>query len=288
MKTGIIGLGSMGAGMALNLNRAGNLHMVWNRTRSRAERWAAETGVGIAASIEDLAAACELILICISADPDVLEVTARIAGTIGVGTIVMDTSTVSSTTARKAADILGSRQACFLDAPVTGGVEGAAAGTLTMMVGGDESVLERARETLSAVAARIIHVGPVGSGQACKAVNQIMVAGINQAVTDALAFGAALELDMERVIEVLANGAAANWFLDHRGKTMLAGEYAKGFKLGLHHKDLLICTDTAANHGLSLPIIEMTIQQYRRLMDEGYGDEDISALYRLKKRSGEE
>ncbi|TAJ91844.1 MAG: NAD(P)-dependent oxidoreductase [Gammaproteobacteria bacterium] len=283
MKTGVIGLGAMGAGMALNLHRHGHLHRLYNRTAFRAEGLAAETGVARAMSMEELAADCELILISVSADQDVIDVVERIAPSVTADTIVVDTSTVSSETARKTAAILARSKADFLDAPVSGGVEGAAAGSLAMMVGGSAAVFARAHETLTAIAARIEHIGPTGSGQACKAVNQIMVAGINQAVTDALAFGACLGLNMDKVIEVIARGAAANWFLDHRGKTMLAGDYEKGFKVKLHHKDLLICTEMARNVNLPLPIIEATLRQYRRLMAEGQGEKDISALYRLKK-----
>jgi 3-hydroxyisobutyrate dehydrogenase len=127
-----------------------------------------------------------------------------------------------------------------------------------------------------------VHIGPTGSGQATKAVNQIMAAGINQAVTEALAFGEAMGLNMDKVIEVVGSGAAANWFLSHRGRTMLAGSFAPGFKVALHHKDLLICRAMAATRGMSLPIVEMTLDNYQRLMEAGHGEEDISALYRLK------
>jgi 3-hydroxyisobutyrate dehydrogenase len=287
MKTGMIGLGAMGSGMAFNLYRSGSLHRIWNRTPGKAESLSAETGVIVAASIETLVADCELILISVSQDADVIEVVEKIAATIRPGVVVVDTSTVSSETARRAAAILQEQQAGFLDAPVSGGVEGAASGKLAMMVGGEQHVLDRVYSTLEAIAARIIHIGPCGSGQACKAVNQIMVAGINQAVTDALAFGEAMGLAMEPVIDVIAGGAAGNWFLDHRGKSMLAGEFSTGFKLNLHHKDLLICRQMARDTThLSLPIIEMTLQQYQQLMEQGYGDEDISALFMLKCHAG--
>ena len=155
-----------------------------------------------------------------------------------------------------------------------------------MMVGGDEAILARVRPALNAIAANIVHIGPTGSGQASKAVNQIMVAGINQAVTEALAFGKGMGLPMDKVVDIVATGAAGNWFLEHRGKTMLAGSYEPGFKLALHHKDLSICQ--AMTKSLSenaLPIIEMTLIHYQKLMDEGYGDEDISALFRLKQKN---
>jgi 3-hydroxyisobutyrate dehydrogenase len=145
-----------------------------------------------------------------------------------------------------------------------------------------QMLLERVRPLLSCMAARIEHMGPVGSGQATKAVNQIMAAGINQAVTEALAFAEAHVLPLDKVIDVVSGGAAGNWFLAHRGRTMIDGEFAAGFKVALHHKDLEICRRMAASLGVALPVVEMTLVHYRRLMQAGYGDEDISALFREK------
>lgn len=285
MKTGIIGLGAMGLGMADNLYKHGKLHAVWNRTSSKAEQYANDKNITVASSPETLAAECNLIITCVSRDQDVLEMINVIANGIQADSIVVDTSTVSSKTAMQAAEILNKKDACFLDCPVSGGVEGARRGTLAMMAGGDEQVLDRARETLSAIASNIAYIGPTGNGQACKAVNQLMAAGINQAVTEALAFGQAMNLDMEKVVDIVSTGAAGNWFLDHRGKTMLKDSFQPGFKLNLHFKDLKICQSMA--DGLSenkLPMIEMTLLHYQRLIDHGFGDEDISALFRLKKQ----
>lgn len=284
MKSGVIGLGAMGAGMAMNLHKAGRLHRIWNRTARKAERLAAETGVTMSSSVESLASECDLIVVCVSRDADVIEVVKKIAQTARPGTIVVDTSTVSSDTAVQAAKILDAKGVRFLDCPVSGGVEGAKKGTLSMMVGGDAADLERARGTLSSMAANIVHIGPTGAGQACKAVNQIMCAGINQAVTEALAFGEDMKLNMDRVLDVVTKGAAANWFLDHRGRTMLAGSFGVGFKVNLHHKDLGICRKMAEkNPATRIPLVEQTIRDYEQLMAQGYGDEDISSLYRLKR-----
>lgn len=277
----------MGTGMAMNLHTAGKLHRVWNRTSSKARKLSEETGVEAAESIQSLAGECELIVICVARDEDVLEVVGNIAETAAPGTIVVDTSTVSSKTARQAERVLEERQVDFLDCPVSGGVEGARKGTLSMMVGGDEDTLIRARDALAAIAANIVHVGPTGAGQACKAVNQILCAGINQAVTEALAFGEDMELDMGRVLDVVTKGAAGNWFMEHRGRTMLAGSFDVGFKVSLHHKDLAICAGMAEkNPRTRIPLVEQTIQDYGRLMEQGFGDEDISSLYRLKRRGG--
>ena len=286
MKTGVIGLGAMGAGMAKNLAKANHLETVFNRTLSTAESVAKECGCSISMTPADVAEQCELIIICVSRDADVLEMINAIKDSVKPDTIVVDTSTVSSETAKQAAEILNKAGAHFLDCPVSGGTEGAKNGTLAIMVGGDETQLEKARSTLDAIGSNIVYIGPTGSGQATKAVNQIMCAGINQAVTEALAFGKAMGLPMDKVVDIVATGAAGNWFLDHRGKTMLAGTYKPGFKLALHHKDLTICQSmTKSISENALPTIEMTLIHYQRLMDEGYGDEDISALFRLKEKT---
>jgi len=279
MKAGMIGLGAMGFGMARNLAKAGYLTAVYNRTAAKT----AEFSVAAFDEPEALAAEVDIVLICVSADRDVLDIVEAIALTIKPGSIVVDMSTVSSETAKKAAAILAEKQVAFLDAPVSGGVEGAKNGTLAMMVGGDADALEKARPILEAMAGRIIHMGATGSGQATKAVNQIMCAGINQAVTEALAFAQAQDLAMDKVIDVISGGASGNWFLQHRGTTMTQGTFAPGFKLALHHKDLKICQAMAAQAGVPIPLTDTTVTDYEQLMTDGYGDEDISALYRLKK-----
>jgi 3-hydroxyisobutyrate dehydrogenase len=283
MKTGVIGLGAMGAHMARNLAKENHLETVYNRTLTTAEAVAKECSCSISMTPAELTKQCELIILCVSRDADVLEMVNAIKSDIKPETIVIDTSTVSSETAKQAASILKEVNAHFLDCPVSGGTEGAKNGTLAMMVGGDEDVLEKARSSLNSIAGNIVYIGDSGSGQATKAVNQIMAAGINQAVTEALAFGKAMGLPMDKVVDIVSTGAAGNWFLEHRGKTMLAGTYEPGFKLALHHKDLSICQEmTKSISENALPTIEMTLIHYQRLMDEGYGDEDISALFRLK------
>lgn len=289
MKTGVIGLGAMGAGMALNLHKAGHLAAFWNRSPAPAQHIADQTGMVAAASPAEVAAASELIIICVSRDADVIEVVEAMLPSVKPGTVVIDTSTVSADTARKVAANLKTVGADFLDSPVSGGVEGAKNGTMAMMIGGDERVLESVRPVLETIGGKIIYMGPTGSGQATKAVNQIMAAGINQAVTEALAFGQVMGLDMDRVIDVVGSGAAANWFLDHRGSTMLAGKFDPGFKVALHHKDLLICREMAkSTSNTELPAVEMTISNYESLMSQGHGEEDISSLFRIKKKMHEQ
>ena len=279
MKVGMIGLGAMGLGMARNLAKAGFLTAVYNRTTAKT----LEFKVATYDLPEALAAEVDIVLICVSADQDVIGLVEAIAKTIKPGSIVVDLSTVSSDTAQKAAAILLKKEVIFLDAPVSGGIEGAINGTLAMMVGGNIKALEKARPALEVIAKRIIHIGDTGSGQATKAANQIMCAGINQAVTEALAFAQSQGLEIEKVIDVISGGAAGNWFLEHRGYTMTQDIFAPGFKLALHHKDLKICQTMAAQSDIAIPLSDMTVINYEQLMNDGYGDEDISALYRLKK-----
>jgi 3-hydroxyisobutyrate dehydrogenase len=279
MKVGMIGLGAMGLGMARNLAKAGFLTAVYNRTTAKT----LEFKVATYDLPEALAAEVDIVLICVSADQDVIGLVEAIAKTIKPGSIVVDLSTVSSDTTQKAAAILLKKEVIFLDAPVSGGVEGAKNGTLAMMVGGNIKALEKARPALETIAKRIIHIGDTGSGQATKAANQIMCAGINQAVTEALAFAQSQGLEIEKVIDVISGGAAGNWFLEHRGYTMTQDIFAPGFKLALHHKDLKICQAMAAQSDIAIPLSDMTVINYEQLMNDGFGDEDISALYRLKK-----
>ena len=279
MKVGMIGLGAMGLGMARNLAKAGFLTAVYNRTIAKT----LEFKVATYDLPEALAAEVDIVLICVSADQDVIGLVEAIVKTIKPDSIVVDLSTVSSDTAQKAAAILLKKEVIFLDAPVSGGIEGAINGTLAMMVGGNIKALEKARPALETIAKRIIHIGDTGSGQATKAANQIMCAGINQAVTEALAFAQSQGLEIDKVIDVISGGAAGNWFLEHRGYTMTQDIFTPGFKLALHHKDLKTCQTMAAQSDIAIPLADMTVINYEQLMNDGYGDEDISALYRLKK-----
>jgi 3-hydroxyisobutyrate dehydrogenase len=283
METGFIGLGAMGKYMAINLSKAGYLKTVFNRTTKKTEIFKKEYKCLVSNSPSELATRCRLIIISVSRDQDVLDIVKQLITKISSNSIIVDTSTTSSKTAKKATDLLKKVNSYFLDAPVSGGVEGAKNGTLAMMVGGEKQVLKEARPVLNVIAKNIVHIGPTGSGQATKAVNQIMAAGMNQAVTEALAFGEAMNLPMEKVIKIVSTGAAGNWFLDHRGETMLSGKFEPGFKLSLHQKDLSICQSMVGSISENaLPIIEMTLIHYKKLINDGYGDEDISALFRLK------
>ncbi len=283
MKVGFVGLGAMGAPMARNLAKAGLLAAVWNRSPDKSRALSAELGVPARATLSEFATLCDAVVLCVSADADVLSCVDALALSVPRGALVIDCSTVSAATARDAAARLAQHGIGFLDCPVSGGTEGARDGTLAIMCGGNDGDFARATPVLQALGKRIVLMGAVGAGQATKAVNQIAVAGIAQAVTEALAFAQAEGLPLDQVIEVLGGGAAGSWFLARRGPTMVRGQFPLGFKVGLHQKDLGIVQAMAATHGAKLPIVEMTRLHYARLIEAGHGDEDISSLFRLKR-----
>ncbi|MCK5830195.1 MAG: NAD(P)-dependent oxidoreductase [Methylococcales bacterium] len=283
MKVGIIGLGAMGLGMARSIANKGLLTAIYNRTLSKSIALGKELNITPSLTPQELAQQVDVILLCVSADKDVLHIVNTISETIKQDSIVIDLSTISIETAKESAKILYKKQVSFLDAPVSGGVEGAKNGTLAIMVGGDKKTLDIALPVLEAIGSRIVYMGKTGSGQGTKAVNQIMAAGINQAVTEALAFGQAQGLSMQSVIDVISGGAAGNWFLQNRGATMTKETFVPGFKVGLHHKDLEICIKMAQQSNAKIPLTEQTLVDYEKLIDQGYEDEDISALYRLKR-----
>ena len=282
LRVGLIGLGAMGDGMARNLHRRGLLRTVWNRTAQRATDLAQQTGSHAAATPAELASLCDVVMICVAADSDVLEVIDALQPGLRAGSIVIDCSTISADTARCAAHRLREHDVDFLDAPVSGGVEGAKAGTLAVMVGGQQGGFERARPVLEAIGRAVTHFGPSGAGQAAKATNQIMCAGVSQAVAGAMAFAKAEDLPLDKLIETLGQGAGSSWYFVHRAPNIVRDSYPAGFRVRLHDKDLKICQAMAARHGVQLPLIEMTLVHYRRLIEQGHGDEDISTLFRLK------
>jgi len=212
----------------------------------------------------------------------VLEVARALAPGLKTGTLVLDCSTIGAETARQAAALLAPRGAEFLDCPVSGGVEGARDATLAIMAGGTPAGFERALPILKALGSTITHFGPTGSGQAAKATNQIMCAGIIEAIAEAMAFARAQGLPLDKLIETLGKGAGSSWYFVHRAPNMVRGSYPPGFRLRLHAKDLGICHDMAARFGVVLPVVERMLGEYAELTARGYGDEDISATYRLK------
>ncbi len=283
MKTGFIGLGAMGAPMARHVHSRGLLTAVGSRTQDKADALAAELGVRAARSAQNFAD-CDVVALCVPLDADVLENVAGLADVLRPGSVVIDHSTVSVDTARRAAAMCAEHGIGFVDAPVSGGVEGARNGRLSVMAGGDEAVLEKVRPVLDCYAARVSHMGETGAGQATKAVNQVLVAGINEAVCEGLALGEKLGLDAERLLPTLMAGAAANWFLDKRGATMLRDEFAPGFKNAHMLKDLRIVQAMAQSTGIRTTVIDQALADYAELVQErGLGEADTSALIALKR-----
>lgn len=282
MKAGFIGLGAMGAPMAGHLAARGLLSVIDNRTRNKADALAATLGVRAAATHADFAD-CGVVALCVSMDADVLQQAKALAAVLAPGAVVVDHSTVSVDTARKAQALLAERGIGFIDAPVSGGVEGARNGKLSVMAGGDADTLEKVRPVLDAYAARITHMGGTGAGQATKAVNQVLVAGINEAVCEGLALGEKLGLDPEKLLPTLMAGAAGNWFLEKRGATMLARQYTPGFKCGHLLKDLHIVQGMAREAGIRTNVIDQALADYDELVQRGESDSDTSALIILKR-----
>src|SRR5271156_3027781 len=282
MQTGFVGLGAMGAHMARSLHRAGLLAGVWNRTADKAAALARELRCIPFASLSELAGNCEAVVICVSADDDLRAVIAALEPGLNPNMIVMDCSTVSAATARQVHAGLEALGVGFLDCPVSGGVEGARTASLAIMVGGDEPVFSRARPILEAMGKNVAYLGPSGAGQAAKATNQIMCAGIIQAIGEAMAFAHAEGLPLDRLIELLGKGAGSSWYFVNRAPYMAHNDFPAGFRVRLHAKDLRICREMAARHGAQLPVVESTLAQYAQLIVQGFGDEDISSIYRLK------
>ena len=270
----------MGTHMARNLHRAGMLSAVWNRTAEKARTLASELNVAAPATLEQLAAGVDAVVSCVSADADVLEVARALAPGLKSGALMLDCSTIGAETARQAAGLLAPRE--FLDCPVSGGVEGARDATLAIMAGGTPAGFERALAILQALGSTITHFGETGSGQAAKATNQIMCAGIIEAVAEAMAFARAQGLPLDQLIDTLGKGAGSSWYFVHRAPNMVRGAFPAGFRVRLHEKDLRICREMAARFGVALPVVERMLAEYAELVARGYGDEDISATYRLK------
>jgi 3-hydroxyisobutyrate dehydrogenase len=285
MRVGYIGLGAMGWPMAAHLAKAGLLSGVWNRSGEKSSAFAAEFGTYASSSPADLAARCDVLMVNVSADIDVLAVVRAAMPALKSGSVVVDNSTVGPQTAKTLAQELAARGIEFLDAPVSGGVEGAKNAALSLMVGGAQATLARVMPILERLGKRITHMGGVGQGQATKAVNQVIVAGIAQGVCEALALAERLELPSDKLMSVLTGGAANSWFLEKRGETMLKDEFQSGFKLGLLLKDLNIVAGIGHEFGLRQTVVQQSIADYTALVEQGRSDEEISALIR-KKRGG--
>lgn len=289
MKVAFIGMGTMGAPMALNILNAGHTVTVHNRTRER-EVPLAEAGAERAPTPREAAAAAEIVVTCVSDTPDVETVLLGDDGVIhgaATGSIVIDMSTISPIATREIAARLAEKKIRMLDAPVSGGSEGAQNGTLSIMVGGDAEDVDRARPVLEAMGQTITHIGAVGAGQMTKAINQVVVAGTYWSVAEGLAIGLKAGLDMEKVVQAVGGGAAGSWAMTHRSGNMIADRYPLGFKLQLHRKDLVIALQLARELGVCLPVTALVEQAENGLIGRGHGDEDISVIARsVRETSG--
>jgi len=285
LKTGVIGLGAMGAPMARHLAEKGFLVGVWNRTAQKAEQLARELDTWQAESPVGLAERCDVLLVCVSADADLESVLELSSAGLRPGSTLVDTSTVSPTTTIALASMLAKSGIDYADAPVSGGVEGAIKGTLVSMVGADLATFSRIEPVIAAYSASVTRMGPVGSGQATKAVNQVIVSGVAEAVCEALALAEKLNLPRERLLSVLTSGAADGWFLRHRGLSMMENRFEKGFKQSLLLKDLRIVQALARELDISMPVVDAAVRDYADLVARGEGDNDLSGLIR-KKRPG--
>ena len=279
----MVGLGAIGLPMAVNLHRAGFALQVHTRSRT-AERAADLEGAVSCASPASVAQNVDVLLVCVSDDSAVEEVlfgADGAAASLRKGCVVLDCSTIAPATAIACAERLANAGVHYLDAPVTGGTEGAVAGTLTLLVGGEAEALDRARPLLEVIGSSIHHFGSVGMGQQVKAVNQVLVAGSYAAVAEAIALGQRLQLPMDAVVTALKQGAAGSWALSHRSTAMLEGEYPLGFRLDLHHKDLNIALSSGREVGLEMPVTHLVQQLEAELISRGYGNEDVSTLRRF-------
>ncbi len=282
-KVAFVGLGVMGFPMAGHLARAGHEVTVYNRTAARAEQWVARYGGRRAATPAEAAAGAQLVFSCVGDDPDLREVVGGPQGTfagMAKGAIHIDHTTASAQVARELAAAAAARGLGFLDAPVSGGQAGAENGQLTVMVGGEAAMFERAQPVIAHFARAGTLIGPSGSGQLAKMVNQICVVGVVQGLAEGIDFGLRAGLDMRLVLDTIAKGAAQSWQMENRGKTMIDDKFDFGFAIDWMRKDLRICLEEAARTGARLEMTRVIDGFYAELQRMGGGRWDTSALIR--------
>jgi 3-hydroxyisobutyrate dehydrogenase len=282
MKVGVVGLGTMGAPMARHLIAAGHDVTVWNRTRHREEPLA-ELGASRAESAAAAAEGADAVLTCVSDDPDLEAVvfgSDGVAATLSAGSVLVDCSTASPSLARDLAERLAVDGRLFVDAPVSGGSEGAQKGTLTVFLGGSPEAVALAMPVVQAFGARITHLGPAGFGQAAKAVNQVVLAGVYAGVAEGVVLAERFGLPPDALLEALGAGAADSWVLRNRAANMVNGSYPLGFRTSLHLKDVRIALREAATMDLQLDVAQLVAGVEDQLVDAGFGDEDVSNLAR--------
>ena len=289
-KVAFIGLGVMGYPMAGHLKTKGNHDVsVYNRTTSKAEKWAAEFGGTVGLTPAQAAEGADFVFTCVGNDDDLRSVTIGETGVLSTmksGSILIDNTTASADVAMEIAKVANAQGCGFLDAPISGGQAGAENGVLTVMVGGDDDVFAKAEPVIQNYAKMVGHMGKVGAGQLTKMVNQICIASLVQGLSEGINFGKSAGLDIEKVIEVISKGAAGSWQMENRYKTMNKGEYEHGFAVDWMRKDLGIVLDQAKANNTSVPVTALVDQFYGDVQSMGGNRWDTSSLLaRLEKFS---
>jgi len=285
-RIGFVGMGTMGGAMALNLAKAGFALTVWNRTPGRATQVVA-AGAVEAATPRELATVSDVVVTCLTDSPQVEAVLFGengLADGLAPGSIVVDCTTLSPLRAQEFATRLRTQGVSAVDAPVSGGSEGAQHATLTIMVGGSDEDVARIDPVLRAMGKSINHLGAVGAGQWAKAINQVILSGVYLGVAEGVTLALKAGLDAQKVVDALIGGAADSWVLKNRAGRMISNEYPLGFKIALHRKDLAIGLELARGVGAQLPVTTLAARYEDALIDEGYGDDDNSALARMVRR----
>lgn len=281
-RVAFIGLGVMGYPMAGHLARAGHGVTVFNRTRTKAQSWSEQFGGAVADTPAAAAKDAEIVFSCVGRDDDLREVALGANGAVhGMrpGAVLVDHTTASATIAREIAEILSQRGIGFVDAPVSGGEQGAKNGQLTVMCGGTQRDYEKAEPIVAAYAKRCRLMGQAGSGQLTKMVNQICIAGLVEGLSEGLSFARAAGLDPFAVVDVISKGAAQSWQMDNRHATMLEGRFDHGFAVEWMRKDLSICFAEAERNGTSLPVTKLVDEFYSEVEDMGGRRWDTSSLF---------
>lgn len=285
-KVAFLGLGVMGYPMAGHLVTAGHEVRVWNRTGKVAGRWGRKFSGKPCETIEDAVSGAEFAMMCVGEDADVLAVAGKAVPAMRAGAVLVDHTTASDGCAKTVGAMCDEAGLGFIDAPISGGEAGAVKGQLTVMCGGDPAHFEKARPVIDSYAKAVKLMGPVGSGQLTKMVNQICIAGLLQGLSEAVYFAQAAGLDMDEVVGAIGKGAAQSWQMDNRASTMARGEYDFGFAVDWMRKDLGIVLDSAEKLGVDLPVTELVDGYYADVQEMGGNRWDTSSLLaRLKEKS---
>jgi 3-hydroxyisobutyrate dehydrogenase len=281
MKLTFLGLGVMGYPMAGHLQKAGHDVCVYNRTTAKAQAWVAEYGGRYAATPTEAVIGAEIIMLCVGNDNDVRQMITNKGGilaSLSSGTIIVDHTTTSSNLAKEIGAAAQAKNVHFLDAPVSGGQNGAEAGQVVVMIGGETVAVEKARPVLDAYSKSIVHMGEVGAGQSTKMVNQLLIVGALQGISEGFALAKASGLDLNAVIDAIGGGGAGGWQLAMRGENIVNDKFDYGFAVEWMRKDLGFCLNAAKEYGITLPNAEWADECYEKLEQKGHSRSDTSVL----------